>query len=262
MNIIVLIKQVPDTTDVKIDPQKGTLIREGIPSIINPDDVHAIEEALRLREQFGGETTAISMGPPQAIEEKIGAIAMGIDKGILLTDEAFAGADTWATSYTLGKCIEKIGIYDLILCGHQAIDGDTAQVGPQVAEFLNISQITYVRNIQINDGKVIAERDIDEEYEKVESDMPVLMTLVKEINKPRYAQINRMLFACGTNADLQHWNAGDIGAMADKTGLKGSPTIVKQIFTPKHERKSETISGNKETIAKTLVEKLKGKNIL
>jgi len=174
MNIIVLIKQVPDTTDVKIDPQKGTLIREGIPSIINPDDVHAIEEALRLREQFGGETTAISMGPPQAIDVLQEAIAMGIDKGILLTDEAFAGADTWATSYTLGKCIEKIGIYDLILCGHQAIDGDTAQVGPQVAEFLNISQITYVRNIQINDGKVIAERDIDEEYEKVESDMPVL----------------------------------------------------------------------------------------
>ncbi|MFH1320069.1 MAG: electron transfer flavoprotein subunit beta/FixA family protein [Bacteroidota bacterium] len=262
MNIIVLIKQVPDTTDVKIDPKTGNLIREGIPAIINPDDVHALEEALRLRDKSGGKITAISMGPPQAIDALQEAISMGIDTGILLTDEAFAGADTLATAYTLGRCIEKLGVYELIICGHQAIDGDTAQVGPQVAEYLDIPQITYVRNIRVNGKKLITERVIDNGYEKIESSMPVLVTVIKEINKPRYPTIDKIMYACSRDADIKIWNAGDIGAIADKTGLAGSPTNVKHIFTPEHKRKGEMLSGTPDSIAKELLDRLRGKNII
>ena len=149
MNFIVCIKQVPNTTQVKIDPKKGTLIREGVESIVNPEDLIATEAAVQIKEKHGGEITAISMGPPQAKEALQEVLAMGVDKGILLTDKAFAGADTLATSYTLGQCIKTIGKFDLIICGRQAIDGDTAQIGPQVAEFLNIPQITYVKKIRI-----------------------------------------------------------------------------------------------------------------
>ena len=262
MDIIVLIKQVPDTTDVKIDPKKGTLIREGVPTIVNPDDVHALEESLRLKEKFGGKVTAVSMGPPQAIDALQEAISMGIDTGILLTDEAFAGADTLATAYTLGRCIEKIGNYDIILCGHQAIDGDTAQVGPQVAEYLDIPQITYVRKVEIIKDKLVAERMIENGYEKIECSLPVLITVVKEINKPRYPTIANIMHACGEDADIKIWNAGDIQALADKTGLEGSPTIVKQTFTPEQKRKGEIFSGDKDTIVQTLLDRLKGKNII
>lgn len=262
MNIIVLIKQVPDTTDVKIDPKTGNLIREGIPTIINPDDVHALEEALRLKEKSGGKITAVSMGPPQAIDALQEAISMGIDTGVLLTDEAFAGADTLATAYTLGKCIEKIGKYDLIICGHQAIDGDTAQVGPQVAEYLDIPQITYVRNIKVNRKKLLAERMIEDGYEKIECNMPALITVIRELNKPRYPTIDKIMYACSEDADIKTWNAGDIGAVADKTGLTGSPTNVKHIFTPEHKRKGEMLAGTPESMAKELLDRLKGKNII
>lgn len=262
MDIIVLIKQVPDTTDVKIDPKTGNLIREGIPTIINPDDVHALEEALRLTEKFKGKVTAISMGPSQAIDALQEAISMGIDTGILLTDEAFAGADTLATAYTLGRCIEKIGKYDLIICGHQAIDGDTAQVGPQVAEYLDIPQITYARDIQVDGKKLVAERIIEDRFEKIECSMPALVTVIKEVNKPRYPTIDKIIYACSKDADIIIWNAGDIGAMADKTGLQGSPTNVKHIFTPEHKRKGEILSGSKDSIVDSLLDRLKGKNII
>lgn len=262
MNIIVLIKQVPDTNDVKIDRNTGNLIREGVPTIINPYDIHAIEEALRLKEKFGGETTAISMGPPQAIDAMQEAIAMGIDNGILLTDKAFAGADTLATAYSLGRCIEKISEFDLIICGFQAIDGDTAQVGPQVAEYLNIPQLTYVRDIKVDEKKLLVERVIEDGYEVVESITPALITVVKSINKPRYPTINNIMSACSENANIKIWNAADIGAVANETGIKGSPTVVKQVFTPKLERKGETLTGNTESIVQELVEKLKGKKIL
>ena len=261
MDIIVLIKQVPDTTDVMIDKKTGNLIREGIPTIINPDDVHALEEALRLKELLGGKVTAISMGPPQAIDALQEAIAMGIEAGILLTDEAFAGADTLATAYTLGRCIEKIGRYDLIICGHQAIDGDTAQVGPQVAEYLNIPQITYVRDIQIHRNKLVAEQIIEDGFEKIESRIPSLVTVMKEMNKPRYPTIDRIIDACGDDANIKIWNAGDIGAPVDRIGLKGSPTQVKQVYTPEHKRKGETLSGSKGSIAQALFDRLKGKNL-
>ncbi len=261
MDTIVLIKQVPDTTNVSIDREKGTLIREGIPTIINPYDEHALEEALRLSEKSGGKVTAVTMGPPQAIDVLQEAIAMGVDRGILLTDTAFAGADTLATAYTLGKCIEKIEQYDLIVCGYQAIDGDTAQVGPQVAEYLDIPQITHVRDIQVNKETVMAERLIERGYERIECSIPALLTVTKEINTPRYPTIDRIVFACSGDADIQIWNASDINARAEKIGLTGSPTSVKNIFTPEHKRKSELLTGDADSITQALIDKLRGKNI-
>jgi len=262
MDIIVLIKQVPDTSDVKIDKKTGNLIREGVPTIINPYDLHALEEALLLKEKYKGKVTALTMGPPQAIDALQEAIAMGVDTGILLTDMAFAGADTWATSYTLGKCIEKIGRFDIIICGFQAIDGDTAQVGPQVAEYLDIPQLTYVRDIKISRKKVIAERITDGGYEKIECGMPALITVIKEINKPRYPAIEEIISACSDDADIKIWNAGDIGAKVEDIGLMGSPTNVKKVYTPDQKRKGETLEGKPEVVARELLEKLKGKNIL
>ncbi|MBI4649308.1 MAG: electron transfer flavoprotein subunit beta/FixA family protein [Bacteroidia bacterium] len=262
MNIIVLIKQVPDTTDVKINPKTGNLIREGIPTIMNPYDMHALEEALRIKDKSGGKVTAITMGPPQAIDVMQEALAVGADTGILLTDEAFAGADTLATAYTLGRCIEKIGKYDLIICGLQAIDGDTAQVGPQVAEYLDIAQITYVRKIHISEKKLIAERIIEDGYEIIECNLPALITVIKEINKPRYPKINKVIDACSEAADIIIWNAGDIDAAEDKTGLTGSPTQVKQIFTPEHKRKGEMLTGTPDSIAKQLLDRLRGKKLI
>jgi len=262
MNIIVLIKQVPDTTDVKVDKKTGNLIREGIPTIINPYDLHALEEGLRLKEKFGGSVTAVSMGPPQTIDALQEAVSMGIDTCILLTDEAFAGADTLATAYTLGKCIEKLGKFDIIICGYQAIDGDTAQVGPQVAEYLALPQITCARNIKVNGKKLVAERVIEDGYEIIECGLPALLTVVKEINKPRYPAINKITYACGKEADIKIWNAGDIGALADKTGLRGSPTNVKQVFTPEHKRKGEFLSGTPDSIARQLLDRLRGKKII
>ena len=179
MNIVVCIKQVPDTTDVRIDPATNTLIREGVPSIINPFDMYAIEEALRLREKLGGKVTVISMGPPQVIDALREAISMGVDDAVLLSDRAFAGADTWATSYTLSMGIRKMGGADVILCGKQAIDGDTAQVGPGVAEFLDIPQVTYVKKIeQIDDKKARVWRMTEEGYEVVDTSLPAMFTVV------------------------------------------------------------------------------------
>ena len=154
MNIVVLVKQVPNTTEVRIDPKTGNLIREGVESIINPEDRHALEAALSIKEIDGGTVTALTMGPPQAIEAVCEAISMGADHGILLTDRAFAGADTWATSTALGMAINRIGDFDLVIVGRQAVDGDTAQIGPQVAEFLGIPQLTYVRKLEAVEGKV------------------------------------------------------------------------------------------------------------
>jgi len=179
-------KQVPDTTDVKIDPKTGTLIREGVPSIVNPDDKHAIEESLQLRERYGGKVTVVSMGPPQAMDALKEVYAMGVDDTVLLSDRAFAGADTWATSYTLGMGIKALGEYDLIFCGLQAIDGDTAQIGPQLAEFLGIPQVTYVKNVKIDGNELTVERALEDGHMTVKVPMPVLLTAVKELNNPRY----------------------------------------------------------------------------
>jgi electron transfer flavoprotein beta subunit len=234
VHAIVCIKQVPDTTDVKVNPETGTLIREGVPSIVNPFDTYAIEEALRLREKFGGKVTVISMGPPQAKEALKEAIAMGADEAILLSDRAFAGSDTWATAYTLANAIRKIGDFDVILCGKQAIDGDTGQVGPGIARQLDIEQLTYVFKIQEIDfqaRRVKVERLLEEGREVVETRLPALLTVVKDINQPRYPTI--MGIRRATRAEIPVWTAADLpDAKPELLGLKGSPTQVVRVFNP------------------------------
>jgi electron transfer flavoprotein beta subunit len=231
MNVIVCIKQVPDTTEVKIDPVSKNLVREGVKSIINPFDMYAIEEAVRLKEKHGGKAIVLTMGPPQAEAVLREAISLGCDEAVLVSDRAFAGSDTLATGYTLSKAIEKIKDYDVIICGKQAVDGDTAQVGPGIAATLDIPQITYVRKIEeIKDKTIKAERATEEGYEVVESSLPCLITVVKEINTPRLPSLKGKIKA--KNATIQVWKAADIGAEENRVGLKGSPTWVFSIFTP------------------------------
>lgn len=232
MNIIVCIKQVPDTTEVRIDPVRGTLIREGVPSIINPDDRSGLEEALRIKDgNKDVRVIALSMGPPQADVALREAIAMGADEGILLSDRAFAGADTWATSTALAAGIKAIGDYSIIICGRQAIDGDTAQVGPQIAEHLNLPQITYVESLKIESDKVIAKRALEDGYFVIESEMPVLLTAIKELNEPRYPSM-KGIYDAYKEDKIKTWSAKDINADFDNLGLKGSPTKVSKSFTP------------------------------
>lgn len=261
MNIVVLIKQVPDTTDVKIDPKTGTLIREGVPSIINPDDKHAIEEALVLKEKFGGKVTVISMGPPQAMDALRESKAMGVDDNILLSDRAFAGADTWATSYTLAAAIKKVADYDLIICGRQAIDGDTAQVGPQIAECLDLPQITYVRKIEIDGKTMRVERALEDGFERIETTLPALITVIKDLNQPRYPSVRGIVEAC-REAKYPIWTAKDIDAEPSKIGLEGSPTQVKRSFAPEPHGAGLILEGTTEQMAKDLVAKLKDDNVV
>mgnify|MGYP005839894635 FL=1 len=261
MRIIVTIKQVPDTNEVRLDPRTGTLIREGVPSIINPEDKNALEAALTLREQRGGEVVVISMGPPQADDALREALAMGADRAILLTDRAFAGADTWATATTLGMAIQRLGNYDLIIAGRQAIDGDTAQVGPQLAEYLNIPQITYVRDFQVDDSRVRAQRTLEDGYEVLETALPALLTLTKDANKPRYPSAPGIISAYRERT-VEHWGAAEIDADPEKVGLKGSPTQVKRSFSPPPKEPGEIIKAPPGEAARQLVSRLKQKNLL
>ena len=266
MNIIVCIKQVPDTTEVKINPDTGTLIREGVPSIINPFDTYAIEEGLRLKEQFGGHVTILSMGPPQAMEALKEAIAMGADEAILLSDRDFAGSDTWATAYTLSQAIRKCGDFDIILCGKQAIDGDTGQVGPGIARHLNISQLTYVfkiRHIDPETRSLAVERLLEEGREVVETSLPALLTVVKDINQPRYPSF--MGIRRATRMDIPVWTAADLpDADSSKFGLNGSPTQVVRIFgPPPRDGSVELISAdNLDDAAATLADKLLAEQVI
>lgn len=256
MHIVVCIKQVPNTADVRINPETNTLMREGVESIVNPFDTYAIEEALRLKAKLGGKVTAISMGPPQAEAALREAIAMGVDEGVLLTDRAFAGSDTWATSYALSMGIRKLGQVDLIVCGKQASDGDTAQVGPGIATHLDLPQITYVRKIeQIDDKQIVAERLLESGYEVVQSSLPCMLTVVKEINEPRLPSLKGKMAA--KKATILKWNAADLGAEPSKLGLDGSPTKVVRIFTPAPRSGGQMLTGEPEEIVKQLVEKLR-----
>ncbi len=256
MHYIVCIKQVPDTTDVKIDPKTNTLMREGVQSIINPFDMFAIEEGLRLKAKTGGKVTAISMGPPQAESALREAISMGVDEGILISDRAFAGSDSWATSYTLAMALRKIGDYSLIICGKQASDGDTAQVGPGIATHLDMPQITYVRKIEsIAADKIVAERMLESGYEVIESQMPCVITVVKEINEPRMPSLKGKMAA--KKAEIKKWTAVDIGADPANLGLKGSPTQVVKIFTPPARGGGQMLNGEPEQVVAELVNKLK-----
>ncbi len=231
MDIVVCIKQVPDTNEVMLDPVTGTLIRDGVPSIINPDDKAAIEAALTIKEQIGGKVTVISMGPPQADVALREALAMGADDAILLSDRAFGGADTWATSSTLAAAIKKIP-YDLIIAGRQAIDGDTAQVGSQIAEHLQIPQISYVEAIEVKEDKLIIKRQFEDRYHLIEVKPPVLLTTLSELNKPRYMTVEGV-FDAYRERSVRVWGFENIKDTVDQAnlGLKGSPTKVKKSFT-------------------------------
>lgn len=256
MNIIVCIKQVPDTTQVKIDPEKNTLIREGVESIINPFDTYAIEEGVRLKEKFGGKVTVITMGPPQAQDALRETIALGCDDAILISDRAFAGSDTLATGYTLAAAIKKISDYDIILCGKQASDGDTAQVGPGIATQLDIPQVTYVKKIEkIENNILTAERMTEEGFEIVQTSLPCLITVVKEINEPRLPSLKGKMKA--KKIEIPSWKAIDLDVDETQLGLTGSPTWVSKIFTPPPRPKGEIFEGDADEAVNKLVHFLK-----
>jgi electron transfer flavoprotein beta subunit len=242
MEIVVCVKQVPDTTEVKIDPATNTLIRQGVPSIVNPFDKNAVEAALQLKEKHGGKVTVISMGPPQAKDALKECLAMGADDAILVSDRAFGGADTLATSYTLAAAIKNIENVDMIICGKQAIDGDTAQVGPEIAEHLNLAQVTCVSKIDVDGQKVRLEREHEEGYEVIETQMPVLLTVLKSINEPRFPTIKGTMKA--NRKEIPVWTAENLTVEPQNLGLKGSPTQVRRIFTPKQRVQGEIIQAD------------------
>lgn len=256
MNIVVCIKQVPDTAQVRIDPVTKNLIREGVQSIINPYDLYAIEEGVSLVEEHGGKVTVISMGPPQAESALREAISLGCDEAVLICDRAFAGSDTLATSYTLAMAIKKIKDFDLIICGKQAIDGDTAQVGPGIAAHLDIPQITYVRKVEeAESNSLIAQRATEDGYEILKSPLPCLMTVVKEINKPRIPSLKGKMKA--KKIEITTWAAGDLGVEKDRLGLAGSPTEVWKIFTPPARAKAQIFEGDPQKSVDALVDIVK-----
>lgn len=257
MHIVTCIKQVPETTDVRINPETNTLMREGVESIVNPFDTYAIEESLRIREKTGGKVTALSMGPPQAENALREAISMGVDEAILVSDRAFAGSDTWATSYTLAMTIRKLGDVSLVICGKQASDGDTAQVGPGIATHLEMPQITYSRKVEdIDDNRIVAERLLEGGYEVIEAPLPCLLTVVKEINEPRLPSLKGKMSA--RKARIPTWGAEDIDADPQKLGLDGSPTKVVKIFSPPPRGGGEILEGDPDEVVPDLVEKIKG----
>lgn len=255
MNIIVCIKQVPNTTNVQIDAETGRLKREGVESIINPFDEYAIEEGVRLKERIGGKVIVVTMGPPQAESALREAVSRGADEAVLVSDRAFGGADTLATSYALSSAIKSIGEYGIIICGKQATDGDTAQVGPGIAEMLNIPHIAYVKKIQdINEKTIKVERMMEDGYDVIESPVPALLTVVKEINTPRIPSLKGKMAA--KKAVIKTLDAAAVGADTKRTGLNGSPTQVMKIFTPPQRKGGEKFTGEAPEVAAALVKKM------
>lgn len=261
MKILVCVKQVPNTNEVKINPKTGTLIREGVESILNPDDDNALEAALQLKDANpGSEVVVISMGPPQATEVLVECLAKGADDAVLLSSRAFGGADTWATSNTIAGAIKKIGDYDLIFAGRQAIDGDTAQVGPQIAEKLDLPQVTYVEDMRYEDGKMIVKRQLEDGYEMIEVPTPCLLTAVKELNTPRYMTVGGIYDAY--QHEITVWSEKDIPVSPDQIGINSSPTKVFRSFTPDPKGKGMMIEGAPRETAARLVEELEKKHYL
>jgi len=259
MKIVVCIKQVPDTTEVRIDPKTGTLIREGVPSIINPDDKNALEEALRLKDRYGAHVTVLSMGPGQAQAALREAICMGADEAILLNDRAFAGSDTLATSRALAAALKKLE-YDIVFAGRQAIDGDTAQVGPEMAEHLNLPQVTYVEQVEVEGDELKVRRALEDGYEEIRVKMPVLLTAIKELNTPRYMNI-RNIFA-SSQKEIAVWTVNDIDVDKSQMGLSGSPTRVRKTMTK--EAKGQGILVNKppKEAVEFAISRLKEKHLI
>jgi electron transfer flavoprotein beta subunit len=255
MNIVVTIKQVPDTNEIRIDPVTNTLMRDGVPAIITPDDVAAIEEALVLKDKYNATVTVISMGPPQAEKALREALSMGVDRAILLTDRAFAGSDTLATSTILAAAIDKIG-FDCIIAGRQAIDGDTAQVGPQIAEHLGIPQITYAEKIAYDAASKVfnVRRQYEKYYQDIEVSGKVLLTILSGYNSPRYMHVAKIIAQSQT--DIEKWGLSDIDVNVETIGLKGSPTRVKSTFTKQAAGGGEKFELDTKESAKLIVEKL------
>ncbi len=261
MNIVVCIKQVPNTNEVKLDPKTGTLIREGVPSIINPDDKAGLEAALRLKDSQGAHVTVLSMGPPQADAVLREAMAMGADEAVLVTDRAFGGADTWATAHTIAAALKTLD-YDLIITGRQAIDGDTAQVGPQIAENLNIPNISYAEDIKVDGDYVTVKRQFEDRYHIVKAKMPCLITALSELNEPRYMTPGGV-FDAYREKQVKVITRKDLDVDDDSIGLKGSPTRVVQTFT-KQPKAAGTLVDNLDAqeAADYILEKLQEKFII
>ena len=259
MNIVVCLKQVPDTTVVKIDPKTGTLIRDGVPSIINPEDKHALEAALRIKDESGAKITVVSMGPPQAQNALREALCMGADEAILLTDRAFGGADTLATSKTLAAAIKELE-YDIIFAGRQAIDGDTAQVGPEIAEHLDVPQVTYVQDVKVTEEGLVVNRALEDGYELIKVQTPCLLTAIEELNHPRYMNVG--LIFDKVNTEVKMMTAADLDVDLAELGLKGSPTKVKKSMTKEAKGAGEIVKDSVPEAVSYVLGKLKEKHYI
>ncbi len=255
MDIIIPIKQVPETSNVKMDEETGTMKRDGVESIVNPLDLFAIETGIQLKEKHGGKVTVITMGPPSAEKSLREAISMGCDDGILISGREFAGSDTWATSYALAQVIKKIGVYDLILAGERATDGDTGQVGPGIASFLDLPLATYTSKVvDVPGDKIIVERLVEEGYETLKMPLPALLTVVKEVSYPRLPTLRGKQRARKT--EIVNWSVDDIELDQKKLGLNGSPTRVVKIAHPKVTRNGEFIRVNDEESLNSAITRL------
>ena len=255
LNIVVCIKQVPETTEVNFDEETGRLIREGVAAVINPFDEYAIEEGVRIKEKHGGKVKVLTMGPPWAADALKDAIAVGADEAYLATDRAFAGADTWATSLTLAKAIEKMGGHDIIICGLKTTDGDTGQTGPELAEHMGIPHVCYVSEIgEIGDGKVVLKRNLDNGIETLESPLPLVITVSKDINQPRLATLRGKLKA--KKAPITEITNAELGIPVEEIGLDGSYTRVVKVFEPENTAAGEVVSGSPDELVEAIFKKL------
>ena len=261
MKILVFVKQVPDTDDVKLDPRTGNLMRDGVQSVINPFDANGVETALQLKAKCGGEVIAISMGPAQADDVLKKALAMGCDQSVLLSDRALGGADTLATGYPLAKAAEKIGDYDLLICGRHATDAETAQTGPIIAAFLGIPQVTLVDQVTVEDGYAICRRMLPDRYETVKVKLPALITVCSEINTPRYPTPINIMKALKKPRAV--WTAADLGCVPGLVVVKGSPSTNKKIFEPpKRMTDTKYFSGDVDAMADAIVDALEAEKLI
>ena len=261
MKILVFVKQVPDTDDVKLDPRTGNLMRDGVESVINPLDANGVEAALELKEKYGGTVTAISMGPPQADDVLKKALAMGCDESVLLSDRALGGADTLATGYPLAKAAEKIGGYDLLICGRHAVDAETAQTGPIIAAFLGIPQVTLVDDVSIDGEYAVCRRILPDRFETVRVKMPALITVCSEMNTPRYPTPINIMKALKKPRYV--WNSRDISCDPEMIGVAGSPSSNKEIFEPpKRNTDTKYFTGDIEEMARAIADALEAEKLI
>ncbi|MEA4974042.1 Caffeyl-CoA reductase-Etf complex subunit CarD [bioreactor metagenome] len=261
MKIVVCIKQVPDTTEVKLDPKTNTLIRDGVPSIINPDDKAGIEAALTLKENLGGTVTVVCMGPPQADVALREALAMGCDEAVLLSDRAFGGSDTYATAHVIAGGLKTLD-YDLIITGRQAIDGDTAQVGPQIAEQLKIPQVSYAAEVKADNGALIIKRQYEDRYQTIKVKTPCLITALSELAKPRYMSVSGIVNAYKKEVKVLGFEDIKGNINPENIGLQGSPTNVKQSFTKQAKGAGTILNVSADEAVKAIMDKLVEKHVI